>query len=955
MKHIPSNPILPSMLLALMFANVTPPVLAVPFTPDAFFGVLQATYCPHDRVYEITMLEPRDAVGPLQRRGEAYKVLYNFPIQIVGARGTYSGSRESEGFTVLGNTFRLNPNLLSQTGGPGRYFISITYDKNTIEYDPSVPGGERVVNSVQITLQFPFDVLASPVSFHFRDTNHVDASVLCSNDPVLELQASPAGGDFRVNGQLSGLSFVGTKVLLNPQIIGNTNVVTYTIGTGTCATLEAELTVLSIPQLSFSIREGCVGEDLGFNISIQPSTQSVDEYAWEFGDGPAQSPVLWPQVQPDKHAYRHVGYYTVKLNYNKSFRLRPDEFKTCVGAFESGLVVKEAPVIDFKWENVCNDQPTVFQGAIAGLNTANVKDILWDFDGNGYRAANPETEFQYPVAGDYPVKFKVTADNDCYSEKVKTVYKVHALSTASIPYTETFDAGANGWITEVSDASLAPSSWQWGMPVGFVLNGDASGVGKAWFTNASKVPNLHYALNEKSWVHSPCFDLSNMKSPVLGLNIRSLLQEQLDGVVIQLDSSNQPFNDPEWVTVGQTDQALGWYDHRGIPGNPGSQVLNQYGWSGNGDAVGWRTSAIPLENYLPVLPGNRRHVRFRVALGSQDSNLNLPRDGFSFDNFTLAERDRVVMLEWFTNISLDADNNLFNTFSLQGATAALRPGMTRLEYHLNAPTADPLNDKNPSVHHARAAYYGVTDALPQLVLDGGPIANPFQAPAQHEFDDHTLEFSKVTFGAISVQQRVDGAVDVVVPYTIHQHVSRHTMIRIVVAEKKVDVENHSYYYVVREMLPDAVGTAVVLQNTLPVSSQSSVVWTPDARRFDDAGALTLIAFVQDDDTRQIYQSTMYDNVRIRPVTITATETLEGAFKVYPNPADAGVIVQANEATVTFKLWDVMGREFPAAATAFAPNLYRIETATLPDGLYLLSTIAGKQTVVMKVVVKHAVR
>jgi hypothetical protein len=950
-------------LLILLFAVLLHQKAAgVQITNANFFNALPATFCPDDRWFIANVLSPSDAIGPLSIHGEKYEMLYNFSPTLKDPNGGYVNFYEDEGLQWRVNVILINPYLLSQRAGVGQYTLTVTYNRTALQYDPTVPGNVSAGATTVVSLAFTFEIQASPVTFNFRTINNVDGGTICNNTSVIELNATPAGGDYKVNGGLSGLSFVGNKVLLDPKILDYTTSVTYQYGGGTCSKLETELTVLPVPDITFGISDGCLGEEIPFAISVQPSVPPSNSYTWqvqnyfcEFGDGPAQSSQTWPQTIPDRHAFHNTGYYTVKLNFETQFTLGPDHPFGCPGVYENAVVIKEAPVVDFTWENVCVDQSTVFTGTLKGLATTNVADILWDLDGAGYKPGTLNANFTYASPGIHTAKFKVTTSNNCFQEKVKEVYKMPVIDASQLPYIQNFDAGNGDWLAGANE-NLSASSWTWDAPNGFALQGDANGSGKAWFTQSSAAPNLHYGLNEKSWVHSPCLDLSQMKSPMLSLNLRSLLQEQIDGVVIQMDSSGKAFDDAEWITVGDMDETHGWYDHRGIPGNPGNQALNQYGWSGNRDEAGWRYAAVPLDGYLPALPANRKRLRFRVALGSQNTNLMAPLDGFAFDNFAISERDRIILAEWFTHVSLTTSNDLFNAFSLISGTKEVKPSMVRMEYHLNGLKAneeDPIHAQNPSVHNARAAYYGVTNSLPVLVLDGAPIVNPFPTLAQTTFDNDALEVSKVRFDAVTAQQHASGEVDIDVHYSILQSIDPDSRIRVAVVEKVVDSNAAQSYYAVRAMLPDVTGTRVGEQNQIPTTKTLHITWEPNAMQFNKVASLALVAFAQDDDTRQVFQSLLVDNLSIAPITITATEPAAKAkmkLNVYPNPADA--FIQVDSKTMDIKLYNALGEDVPVVATRYDGG-QRIDTGHLPEGVYMLRVNDGESVALQKVIVVHS--
>src|SRR5690606_13623489 len=110
-----------------------------------------------------------------------------------------------------------------------------------------------------------------------------------------------------------------------------------------------------------------------------------------------------------------------------------------------------------------------------------------------------------------------------------------------------------------------------------------------------------------------------------------------------------------------------WYNTIGIFSNPGNQPLNQTGWSGSLDSTEWRTAVVALDNTLaPLSEAQRQRMRFRVAFSSPvDSSFITTEEGFAFDNFRITQRDRVVLLESFTNAgganTADEANKVANT------------------------------------------------------------------------------------------------------------------------------------------------------------------------------------------------------------------------------------------------------------------------------------------------------
>lgn len=113
-------------------------------------------------------------------------------------------------------------------------------------------------------------------------------------------------------------------------------------------------------------------------------------------------------------------------------------------------------------------------------------------------------------------------------------------------------------------------------------------------------------------------------------------------------------------------KGIEWYNGQGIPSNPGLQPTGNYGWT---DKLGkWKNAKFHLD-MIPSIPASARaQVRLRVAFASNATNdpAKTDTDGFAIDNFYLGDKKRNVLVEHFTNSSLQASvdgdtwlNNLY--------------------------------------------------------------------------------------------------------------------------------------------------------------------------------------------------------------------------------------------------------------------------------------------------------
>src|SRR6185312_12273600 len=79
----------------------------------------------------------------------------------------------------------------------------------------------------------------------------------------------------------------------------------------------------------------------------------------------------------------------------------------------------------------------------------------------------------------------------------------------SFPYLQNFEAGDGYWYSGGIN-----NSWQYGIPASANIHKAASGT-KAWKTNLAG----NYNNNERSYLYSPCFDISALGHPMLSFSM----------------------------------------------------------------------------------------------------------------------------------------------------------------------------------------------------------------------------------------------------------------------------------------------------------------------------------------------------------------------------------------------------------------------------------------------------
>lgn len=199
----------------------------------------------------------------------------------------------------------------------------------------------------------------------------------------------------------------------------------------------------------------------------------------------------------------------------------------------------------------------------------------------------------------------------------------------SFPYRESFESGTANWVSGGTN-----SDWTWGSPVKAVINSAGDGT-KCWFTGNSPVSFYNYG--ERSWIQSPCFDLTAVNKPYLSFLVLWDSEWRYDGANIQysIDGGNN------WFTIGSSNETPGcnmqnWYNASAITNLTGFVNLTT-GWSGNtqptvgscqgGHGLGtW----VRASHCVPQV-ANQPQVLFRFAFGSGTTCNDY--DGFAFDDF----------------------------------------------------------------------------------------------------------------------------------------------------------------------------------------------------------------------------------------------------------------------------------------------------------------------------------
>lgn len=698
-----------------------------------------------------------------------------------------------------------------------------------------------------------------------------------------------------------------------------------------------------VPDIDFSSNI-CAGDPVTItnNTSVLPPTATILTAGWDFGDqvvvpaGPYASAISAGTVerttgtyQNPSHLYQNNGTFQIFATFQTS--------DGCVYNTPSQPVnINALPVANFTWTNACQGSPTNFS-ATQNLPDLQIQSWDWDYSindnlttaiegGNAFKT----TSYDYLTTGKDTVRLVVTTINNCRDTVYKPVFIVPTYSaiTETNSYANDFTT-ADGWI-----AGGRNSSWELGTPAGSTFIGDASatGVGFAWDTELTGPNNT----NESSWVLSGCFDFSGSTKPVMSLDVWSDVPAGIDGAVLQVNISGNieelvsPSDpDGDWITVGQVDQGINWYDDQGIVNNPGNQTSTSAGWTGKYPS--WRKAIFKLD---PLI--GQSNVLIRVAFASSN-----PRgDGFAFDNVFVGERSRVVLLENFTNSNATPPTGLHNTVNYTNLGTIGE--VVKIQYHTAFPATDPINDLNQQMHNARTAFYGITES-PTIRIDGNYNSGNIIQWRDDLYDEQVLTPSAIKLAVSAIKDGEVVKINTTIENTTTEDISVSginvftSIVEKIVADPALlgSSGNGQFEYVAKQMLPSPAG--ISLTGEILAGSTYNV---PEIT-WENPNGDAIVVFVQSigGNKKSVHQAFLLD-VAPLPDPVTGTENPNYAERInlFPNPADEALNIKLPTAATKItrvQMIDTYGRALYESSFGIGEQSKTINTQGLNAGVYIV--------------------
>jgi hypothetical protein len=647
----------------------------------------------------------------------------------------------------------------------------------------------------------------------------------------------------------------------------------------------------------------------------------VSSWAWNFGNLLVNSPQVAYPVSPDRRGSIPLLNYSLHATNS-------------AGCSEQ---ISQAFKVDFDFEGQyissstgdLNPRPTQFTNLSLVVGDSIVA-YTWHFgDGASANVENPTHQYQSP--GTYEVSLTIRTTVAKYTlHRRLDIFPLIQVSEAK-PYLTNFDT-AGGWLSHGTINKKEGSSWQLAEAVWQMPNG--------------------YANQEQSYVASPAFEIGELARPVLSFDYKLDTDAGADGVVLlyTLDDGKT------WQRLGALGQGIDWYNSSPILGKPGDQFTRDngdaQGWSGNTKT--WQTARIALDWAIDNLPANAI-IRFRFAFGSNaDNPPSSEFKGFAFDNFELRNRNRVALLEYFTNQG--TPNATSKSRELAKVAHTSNSEIASIHYHTSFPAVDEFNTKNSKDPSARALHYGLRE-VPAKVING-KVKDSLSSISQLKDSllRETLLPAAFAIGIDPVQWQ-NGQLKISAKITALSSFSKPIIFHAAIIDSSRSTTNQEIYpKVMRKMLPDAAGIFRRKAWSKNESQSLEFSWNAPANVSQTTG-LKILVFVADYQHRNIYQVATArvpaqtkrnnDENAVTGLSSQPLTTERVKFTTYPNPVREVVTLTLPKSLtpspdIRWQVISLRGQIVDRGHWASRTHQHQIYLHDLSTGIYVVRVYDAKQ-------------
>jgi len=829
-------------------------------------------------------------------------------------------------FTILGHNTANSLGIFTISGGAG---LVDNHNNTATIYPSQLTGGNyqvtyRYYNEIYLEVKESFEI-ESAVELRFIE---FDATSYCDNNNPVNLYGNVVRGIFSgraVTGNFSdGYYYEPERSVPGLDTVFYTNIT----ARGCTYQIFKSLTIKDAADINFTIENTCFSSynaDSTVFINHTTTTDTVETWNWNFGDNVSDGDNNSSLENP-KHLYTTDGFKNITLTATTK--------SNCVSTYHNYFNIGDRPKADFEWATECfhNNRKVKFLNKSSSVNPEVIIDgYTWKFiTGETYDSiVTKNAEYLYNVPGNYEVELIVHSNFGCMDTVRKTIpLRPTYLLEEGASYFENFEEAITGWMS-VSEDTV--NSWTLGQPAeGF--NAADSGT-HAWFTDIT----AERAPKEQSSVTSPCFSFTGIRKPMIKLNLWRLFNiNQNDGAVLQYKADSSI----NWLNVGVLNDGINWYRDYSITGKPGQQPV---GWSSGTLDNKW----IEARHSLDELK-DKTDVQLRIAYGSDGTAKGT--NGMAFDNIWIGERNKMVLVEHFTNASVTASRTADSALD---ALANSNPfDIIDIQYHTSFPGADPFNEQNKVDPGTRVLFYQLS-AVPVSILNGG-ISSSFR----FDYDEMPLDPVLVKVQSLNDPEfsidlqttMMDNSLSVNAELRPLQRImNRQVTLHIAIVERKItSVTGSNGVTSFESVLKTILSSTSYTNNWDPDVDFKTVTENWNLKHTYNTDEIRVIAFVQDEATREIYQA-MIDKFDIQ-LAIDDDNAIHlsngsGGFIAFPNPVCNEVFIRFDETVVKktiIDLFDINGKLIMTKELFPGNKLYNIKIEDFPEGFYFIRITSDNQ-------------
>ncbi len=737
------------------------------------------------------------------------------------------------------------------------------------------------------------------------------------------------------------------------------------------------VTVHARPQMeALSVEDLCEKDYTQFTQSMAVDQGSLSTLSWDFGDdysltkaaGTSSSAsismhnerTLGTYAAP-QHQYATTGRFQVELSATST--------EGCSNADTLNFIIGSYPNLVLTPDKYYNSEAVIFTNSSTVSESADsIASFSLDLDdaagaNSGLYNFDRTTEtitHQFSNADVHQVQFSGSTQNGCTSDTTLFIPSFPLITvTDDSAYSTSFSdtAYSKGWWPGHAYEKTLTSGWTYRHVAASFVDEHHEAGEKMWFTGDSLT-------NEKSWLESPVFDISELSFPLLSLDIYQSLEPGRDGAVVQYT-----VNDGQsWQTLGSTDAGANWYNVQGVATQPGVVDANTdfnadaYGWSEAANA--WQTARYPLDGIKDSLEDTG--VRFRIAYSSNSYTDTASYKGFGVTNFNIGQRKRVALLESFIcdayeKIYNDEDDpytdyEALNTFMDDHDTEVVDVRYPYSAMGFDDILYDDITWQDVSVRYDEVVVYGplwVMDNVYRNLDDNGNAVDISYSEALEKRALVSPAWDFEVSYAIEDEQLKISAEATKISAAYDEQLGDHKIyFRFILVQDEMEDENGAIHEnIAVEMLPTGVGNiaGIIKSSDVKVNESVSIEqsWRPQVRTIDHSYRFVIVAYAWKNGSVREVEQVWYDDLSVAyvPQTINGISTLVyDHLKVYPNPVKDKLYVQLPSGFEQgyYSLQSMSGVEVARGTITTANN--QISTRTLATGLYLLKITDSKANV-----------